>query len=443
MTAPSSDAASPDKPPSLYSYYVLALLTLVFVMNIADRQVIAIVAEPIKHELNLQDWQLGMLTGPATALLYAVLALPMAYIADRVNRARFLALACGIWSVITALGGVAQNVWQLAATRLGVSIAEAGGSPASLSILSDHFSAKRRGTALAIWSSATSIGIFVGFGLGGIAHDYVGWRGAFVVAGIPGAILAVIVWFTMKERVRGTADALPPPPVDAKKAPIWRDMGGLLKVRMLRAIIIAASFSNVAVFAIFSWGPSMALRNFDVSHGQVGATIGVGIAICGLVFSLLSGAMIDFLGKRNPSYPMIMIAGTQIAAAVLFSLAMTSTSFEQYSILLPLTFGMLMTFGPLNLSIIQSYAQPWRRSMVAALNSFSMSVVGPGIAVPVIGAISDYVSGGADNGESLRTAMLSVVPPALGLAAIAYLGVAYAASRERPDSAAIAAASVH
>src|SRR5688572_9848689 len=138
---------TPAAPSKAYANYVLVLLTLVFVMNLADRQVMAIIAEPVKREMNLTDVQLGLLTGPANAVLYAILTLPMAYVADRVNRVRFLAMCCGLWSVITALRGISANVWQHAATRLGLSIAAARGSPTALPLIPDCSARGRRAPA--------------------------------------------------------------------------------------------------------------------------------------------------------------------------------------------------------------------------------------------------------------------------------------------------------
>ena len=143
-------AAKPVTPPKAYAYYTLFLLYLIYTMNFADRQILSILANAVKADMHLADWEIGMLTGPALALFYAVLGLPIAFLADRVHRVRFLALCLVIWSGLTAMGGLARNVFQLGATRLGVSIAEAGGTPISASLIADFFPPSRRGGAFGI-----------------------------------------------------------------------------------------------------------------------------------------------------------------------------------------------------------------------------------------------------------------------------------------------------
>ncbi len=190
MTKP-SDSHDPTLLPDTYSrpasrYYLLGILTLIYAVNFIDRQLLAILQEPIKQELGLSDSQLGLLTGFAFAVFYVTAGIPIASLADRANRRNIIAVVLSVWSVMTAVSGFAQNYWQLLAARIGVGVGEAGCSPPAHSMLSDVFPPGFRATALSIYSSGINIGILFGFLLGGWLNEYFGWRVAFIVVGLPG-----------------------------------------------------------------------------------------------------------------------------------------------------------------------------------------------------------------------------------------------------------------
>ncbi|MGB2153255.1 MAG: MFS transporter [Flavobacteriaceae bacterium] len=171
-----------------YKWFVLIVLTIVYVFNFADRQILIILQEGIKEDLQLSDTQLGLLTGLGFALLYTTLGIPIAKLADKYNRKNILAFSLGFWSLMTVLSGRAQNFFQMLLTRIGVSAGEAGGMPPSHSIISDYFPKEERGTAFSIYSMGVPIGILLGFIVAGsIASEY-GWRMAFYALGFPSKI---------------------------------------------------------------------------------------------------------------------------------------------------------------------------------------------------------------------------------------------------------------
>jgi len=188
------------------SHFALALLVVVYTFNFIDRQILSILIEPIKLELGLNDTQMGLLTGFAFALFYATLGIPIARYADRANRRNLIAAALGVWSIMTAVSGLAGNFWHLLIARIGVGVGEAGCSPPAHSIIADYFPAEKRATALGIYSLGIPVGIMFGLFAGGWINEYFGWRIAFFVVGIPGLVLAVIVRFTMREPERGMAE---------------------------------------------------------------------------------------------------------------------------------------------------------------------------------------------------------------------------------------------
>ena len=191
-------------------WYALVMLTLVYTFNFIDRQLLAILQESIKADLSLSDSQLGLLTGFAFAVFYVSAGIPIARWADRANRRNIVALSLTVWSGMTAISGFVQSYLHLLLARIGVGIGEAGGSPPSHSIISDIFPPRRRATAIGFYSMGVNIGILFGFLAGGWLNEFFGWRVAFLVVGVPGIALALIVRFTLSEPVRGIHDGARP-----------------------------------------------------------------------------------------------------------------------------------------------------------------------------------------------------------------------------------------
>ena len=194
-------AAAPDR------WYVLGVLTVVYALNIADRFSISTLIEPIRAELRLSDAGMAFLTGGALALFYVTVGIPVAALADRANRRNILAVSLAAWSAMTALCGLAHNTLQLTLARFGVGIGEAGGTPPSTSILADKFPPARRPMALTVFALGACLGAWLGSSVAGTAAERGGWRAAFLVLGIPGVVVALIVWLTVREPRRGELDA--------------------------------------------------------------------------------------------------------------------------------------------------------------------------------------------------------------------------------------------
>ena len=208
MTDSNSAASSATNPygSTKTAYYALGILTIVYSINFIDRQLLSILQEAIKADLMLSDAQLGLLTGFAFALFYTFAGLPIASLADRGNRRNIVAISLTIWSGMTAISGLAQNYWQLLLARVGVGIGEAGGSPPSHSMISDIFPPEKRASAIGFYSTGISIGILFGFLFGGWLNEFFGWRVAFFVVGVPGVILALILYLTVPEPIRGLTE---------------------------------------------------------------------------------------------------------------------------------------------------------------------------------------------------------------------------------------------
>src|SRR5438876_7027498 len=185
-------------------YYVLGLLTVVYALNFLDRTIFNVLIEPIKKEFALSDTTMGLLAGFGFVLFYSLLGIPIARVADRLNRRNIVAIALAFWSVMTFLCGMASSVATLALARIGVGIGESAGTPASQSIVADLFSKNERPRALGIYAIGTYLGVFLGYFIGGYVNQHYGWRMAFFAAGLPGIALAAVLWLTVSEPKRGT-----------------------------------------------------------------------------------------------------------------------------------------------------------------------------------------------------------------------------------------------
>src|SRR5919198_5457 len=189
-----------------YAYYVLGVLFVVYIFNFIDRQILAILLQPIKEDLQISDTALGFLTGFAFAVFYTFTGLPLARLADRWVRRSLIAISIALWSVMTATSGLARGFTDLALARIGVGIGEAGATPPAHSLLSDYFPPEKRATVLALYACGVPVGVGLGYWLGGWSNDAFGWRMAFFVVGLPGVLMALLVRLTVREPPRGMSE---------------------------------------------------------------------------------------------------------------------------------------------------------------------------------------------------------------------------------------------
>jgi MFS family permease len=265
----SGGAQAPSETAVQGGRWLLTLLTIGFALNLLDRQIINILAEPIKRDLGLADWQIGALSGLSFALLYSVAALPIARFADRSNRVTVIGIAIITWSFFTAACGMATSFIQLLLLRIGVGIGEAGGAPPSQSLIADSFPPERRSGVLAIFALGAPIGASVGLIGGGLLADVIGWRWTLVVAGAPGLLVGALVLTTLKDPHRGLK-------LQNRQVPTMRQVLTMLFSR--RAFLFVAlggamlSFVNYGAMA---FAGSFYLRNHLDELKEIGGLLGV------------------------------------------------------------------------------------------------------------------------------------------------------------------------
>ncbi|WP_176695991.1 MFS transporter [Phenylobacterium immobile] len=268
-----SSAAAPGKPTSqAYAYYVLIILTLTNVLSVADRTVMGLLLQPIKEELGASDTSMSLLTGLAFVLLYGLLGVPIARWADRGNRRNILAIGVGLWSLMTSLCGFATNFATMALARAGVGIGEATGTPTSMSLISDYFDRKARPKMIAIFNmgqpfSAVMLTPLIGF----VAAEY-GWRMSFILLGLPGIVIGLLTWLTIREPARGGKDDAPVG--GAAAAPLQAaTLGQAVKLmgrsRPFMLIFIGTAITALGGSTLGAWGPALAMRAYDLTAADI------------------------------------------------------------------------------------------------------------------------------------------------------------------------------
>ncbi|MBO9499082.1 MAG: MFS transporter [Novosphingobium sp.] len=398
---------------SVRAWYVVALLFGVYVMNMADRQIVGILAQDIKRDLHLSDAEIGFLGGPAIGFFYAILGIPMAYAADRIHRVRFIAASIAVWSLFTVLGGRATSFVQLALTRVGVSVAEAGGSPSSVSLIADYFPPERRGTAMAVWTSASTVAIFVGFAVGGVVNEALGWRDTFLAAGIPGLLLALLLLTTVREPVRGATDGKAAPRAEAGLIDTCRTLWAIVPFRRM---VLAVSACNFCVFAVLNWAPAHAMRSFALGSGQVGGVMGTGIALAGGTTMILSGIVTDRLARGGLHRATWLVALLMLVSASSFAAAFLASDFTAFSVFFLIGYAALMANPPVSWVILARYSPPEMRAMATAVLLLVIALTAMVPAPWIVGRVSDLLTpayGPAGLGHALLLAPLAVLLAAL------------------------------
>lgn len=417
-----TDAAAADSTNPYRShrsaYYALGVLTLVYSFNFIDRQLLAILQESIKAELLLSDAQLGLLTGFAFAIFYVTAGLPIASWADRSNRRNIVALSLFVWSFMTAISGFAQNYWQLLLARIGVGVGEAGGSPPSHSMISDIFSPQSRAGALGFYSTGISFGILFGFLFGGWLNEFFGWRTAFLVVGVPGIVLAVLVRLTLAEPVRGLNEQRA---VQQKGVSMRSVVALLWSRRSFRHMAMGAAMNSFAGYSVANWVASYMIRSYQMPTGELGTWLALIIGVGGAVGVFGSGVIADRLGRRDDRWYMWMPAAACFIALP-FQFGVYYAATDPY-------FALTMAIVPAVLSnaylaatiaTVHGMVGLRMRALSSAILFFILNIVGLGAGPSSVGLVSDLLNP-SYGVESLRYALLMLVPVALVWSGIHYL----------------------
>lgn len=417
-----------------YRSYAMGLLLVIYVLNFVDRQVINILAEPIKNELGLLDWQLGAMSGLAFAVFYTLLGLPIARYAEHGNRPYIIAVALALWSAFTAVCGLAQNFVQLVFARIGVGIGEAGCTPPAHSLITDYVPKEKRASALAFYSMGTPLGALVGMGLGGVIADEYGWRWAFIVCGLPGLVLAVIVAMTLVEprikQVLGDARR-----VAAKGATFADALKVLTRKRTFWLVAFAAAIKAFIGYGHAPFTASFFLRNHKPeiaelaaffglqSQGFLGLALGIVGGLGGAFGAFVGGQIADKYGGRDLRAYVSVPAVAAFLTIPVYILAITfPTAWVAISILTINAILGTLWYGPVY-ATAQSIAPAHMRATASAIMLFIINLVGLGLGPLFVGLLSDWFAIGMGMGaaEGVRWALITSALTGFGAVALFWM----------------------
>jgi MFS family permease len=382
---------------------VLTILLLAYIFNFIDRQIIGILAVPIKADLGLSDSQLGLMGGLAFALFYTGLGIPIAWLADRKSRVTIIAVSLGLWSAFTAICGLANNFWQLFLARMGVGVGEAGGVAPSYALISDYFPPERRARALAIFSFGIPIGSALGIFFGGWLATSIDWRAAFIIVGLAGVALVPLVKFGLKDPVRGgydlgagAGDAAPP------FAEVFRTLAAKPSFWLLS---FGAASGSILGYGLIFWLPSFFKRSFELDLIEVSWFYGSIVLIGGVLGTWLGGWLGDRIGKDNPGGYALIPAVCFLLAAPAYSAGLFAPSllFGWFLFLIPQMLG-LAWLGPI-IAAVQHIVPPNMRATASASFLFINNLVGIGFGTWFVGYMSDEMKSSYGE-ESLRYSIL-------------------------------------
>ena len=415
-----SDAPEGRPASNAYNWYVVVVLLVIYSLNQLDRSVINILGEAIKRELAISDTQLGLLTGTSFALFYSLMGVPVARLADRTHRVNLISIALLAWSGLTIACGFAVNYASLFLIRMGVGIGEAGGTPPSQSIIADYFPHERRSTAIALFNSAVALGTFLGFLMGGYVSQGWGWRAAFLVAGGPGVLVAILLKLTVKEPVRGRVDGLE----EAAKVapPLGQTLKLLFGKRSYPLIVVAATCSIGVMFVSTAWLPPLFIRLHGMKPAQIGGWLALFTGLGGGLGTFIGGALADHLKRRSPLAEIYVPAA---AAALTFPSLLVAVLARDTTMALA-GVGALFAFGYVWIgptsAMIHRVAPVRARALAIGCMLFFSNITALAFGPPIVGAISDGLKG-SYGPDALRYALGAASILSLASAAIYLLAV--------------------
>ena len=386
-----------------YRAYVMFILVVVYTFNFIDRQIVGILAVPIKADLGLTDTQLGLMGGLAFALFYTGLGIPVAILADRWKRTWIMTAALTIWSGMTAACGLATNFWQLFMARLGVGVGEAGGVAPAYSLISDYFPSHQRARALSVYSFGIPIGSALGILFGGYIASKIDWRFAFFAVGIAGILVAPIFKLTVAEPPRGQYDVRGP---DAPAPTLVEIVQLLMRKPSFWLISLGASASSMMGYGLFFWLPSFLVRSFGLELLEASVFYAGILLIGGIAGTWAGGYMADRFGAGKRGNYVIIPAIAFLLTIPLYVMAILSPNLTMtfFALLIPTGLG-LAWLGPV-LSAIQHVVPSTMRATASAIFLFINNLIGIGAGTVALGIISDNLEARFGD-DSLRYAILA------------------------------------
>ena len=398
----------------LYAWFVLVMMVLLYLVNVADRYVASGLLEEIKKAFDVSDTYMGFVIGPMFAFTYTLLAIPIARFADRHNRVRIIAAGAVLWSLFTILSGLAQNPVTFALARLGVGIGEAAFIAPAFSLLSDYFAPKKRALAFAILNFGVYFGQIFGLVGGSEIAEASSWRNAFLVLGAPGIILAAITLIFVKEPVRGRLDGDAPQLAShVHTHSFFETLRILWSARSFRFMTIGTALGGYASYGFGIWAPTLFARAFDLSLADANKAYGGPSFIAGITGALVLGFVCDRLASKDARWPFRLSA---IGLLGFFTTMFILCFVDKIGIAIALTFPAGLMAGGWVIamqSALQDLLPSKSRATGTAIWGFALTFCGLVLGVQLVGVINDALS--AQFGDqairyALAATLLAAIP---------------------------------
>ena len=394
-------------------WYVLLVLSLIYTLNIADRYVISTLMESIKLDLHLSDTGVAVLSGVGLALFYVTAGIPISWLADRYSRRNILAASLVIWSAMTVVTGLSRTFTQMLAARVLVGVGESGGTPPSTSMLADYFRPRHQTVVLTIWALGACLGAWLGQDVAGRIADAFDWRTAFLAMGVPGVIMGIIVFTTLREPRRGAMHDGAAPVVKAEtvEMPLFTGLRVIFSQSATMHLIYGSALTALWGWGLMWWMPTYLQRTYHMTTGEAGALLGPMQLIAGSLATVGTSFFLATPMMASPKRVLLLmggiVGGTTIPSFFIFwthNLMLTKICLW---IMVP---AMYFYIGPC-FGLINNLVQPHLRAMASAVTLLIANICNLVIAPVFVGMASDYFAGtkGGD-AASLRLALLLLVP---------------------------------
>lgn len=395
-------------------WLVLVMMLAIALVNYGDRYLLAGLAEPIKREFAVSDTFMGLLMGPAFALLYSIVAVPIALYADKASRVSIICFGCLAWSGFTIMSGLATTPWMLAFARVGVGVGEAAFQAPAYALLAAYFPAEQRGKAFAVMGMAIYFGQLIGYAGGPVIAARGTWNDAFEVLGLVGIAIALLAWATVREPPRLAV------PVSQPKEPLWPLFKRLMAARSFRFMTLGMALGTLSGISFGMWGPALFERAYGLTTQQASGAFGLAFGMPGLIGMLLFGFIVDRLARRGPQWLLLLAAGALFAATGLI-LAVTWAPSIEMARLLAIPSGLLGGGWSIGIMAALQYVLPDRfRATGTALGLLVINLLGYVMGPLLAGQVSDLVAG--EGANSLRIALSCVIPVGFLGAVLMWLG---------------------
>lgn len=374
---------------SRYRWYVLGLLTITSLFSVADRLVFSILAQDIKAEFALNDAQLGLLGGLAFSIIYVIAGFPAARLADRSVRKNIVAAAIAFWSAMTALCGLATGFWTLFLARVGVGVGEGCSGPASQSLVADYFKPQELARAMGILTIGATMGTALGLMAGGLLAEAFGWRMAFVLMGVPGIVVGAVLYFTVREPVRGRFAARG---ARIEQTALGDTLRSLASNKVYIGFTTGFAVQLMIGYAMAFWAAPAAIRQFGVPTGEVALHLGLAYMAGGLPGPLLGGWLTEWLTQHDERWRAWLPGLVSLVSVAPLWLAFQMQGFAAFLMLFALGYGIFVSSQAPILSGIQNAVEPSQRGFAVAVALCFNNILGQAVGLYLIGWISDNLA---------------------------------------------------